>query len=131
MSNNTLDVIENNDSINIDEKDILIHETLDLSSNFISQKIKNMYKKRYQLSDNEYKIEEIKFENNENYFGFIYDGTKNAFRMSCYRDNMINNGNVDIENIEIVPNVVESLDGILYCPSEKIRDGYPRSFEIE
>lgn len=131
LLNNTLDVIENNNSINIDEKDILIHETLDLSSNFISQKIKNMYKKRYQLSDNEYKIEEIKFENNENYFGFIYDDTKNAFRMSCYRDNMINNGNVDIENIEIVPNVVESLDGILYCPSEKIRDGYPRSFEIE
>ena len=131
LSNNTLDVIENNDSVNIDEKDILIHETLDLNSNFISQKIKNMYKKRYQLLDNEYKIEEIKFENNENYFGFIYDETKNAFRLSCYRDNMINNGNVDIKNVEIVPNIVESLDGILYCPNEKIRDGYPRSFENE
>ena len=50
--------------------------------------------------------------------------------MSVYRDNMINDGlSSDTKNVEIVPGIIESLDGILMCPESIVREGYPRSFE--
>jgi hypothetical protein len=44
---------------------------------------------------------------------------------------MINNGiYAKIENVEIVPSIVESLDGILYCPENIVREGFPKSFDM-
>ena len=132
LNKDTLDIIS---EINIDEIHLL-DKTTDYFENinlaYALQNVRRTYINRYDIKgDNEQFIYEYKFENNENYFGFIKDNVSGKYRLSVYRDNMINNGiYAKTENVEIVPSVVESLDGILYCPENIVREGFPKSFDM-
>ena len=130
LSKDTLDVITStDDDIMIDNKNVIFNTINFITSSNVSQKVKKLYKKRYQITDNETKIVEINFNNNENYFAFIYNKNKNMYRISIYRDNIMESGFENINNIEIIPSCIESLDGILMCFENTMREGYPKSFD--
>ena len=101
-------------------------------NNFTSnEKSIRLYKERYQLEDNENEINEIKFTDDENYITFIKNSSTGKYRVSLYRDNLLNNGiSGKTFNVEIVPSIVESINGVLMCPEDSIREGFPKSFEI-
>ena len=73
----------------------------------------------------------MKFANDENYIAFIRDASSENYRVSIYRDNLLNNGIIGKNfGVEIVPSTVESINGVLMCPENSIREGFPKSFEI-
>ena len=132
LNKNTLDIISEIDinEIHLLDKVTDYFENINLA--YALQNVRKTYINRYDIKgDNEQFIYEYKFENNENYFGFIKDNVSGKYRLSVYRDNMINNGiYAKTENVEIVPSIVESLDGILYCPENIVREGFPKSFDM-
>lgn len=132
LNKDTLNIISEIDinEIHLLDKVTDYFENINLA--YALQNVRKTYINRYDIKgNNEQFIYEYKFENNENYFGFIKDNVSGKYRLSVYRDNMINNGiYAKTENVEIVPSIVESLDGILYCPENIVREGFPKSFDM-
>jgi len=132
LNTDTLDVeYETSQDIETEDKIFICNDIVELNSDNVTQNVKDEYKNKYNILNNEIKIKEFRFENDENYFAFIFDENSGFYRVSIYRNNMINNNIEDESNFDIIPGTVESIDGLLLCPKEIVRNGYPKSFMIK